>query len=387
MNYKALEEKKNDLISRAEEILSDAELNKRALTEEEIEEMGKIQADVNGIKKALKISEEISEKEERTIKEEQTVEKEKQERTAEEVAEMETRAFANYIRGAVLNERIDYNLTEAANGAVIPTTIVNKIIDTVYDVCPILARSTKYNVKGKIEIPKYTEATHAITVAYASEFEELAGSVGSFTNIELDGYLAGALALISKSLINKSDFNLTNFVVNHMAEAISRFIEKELLNGTENKVAGLTGVTASITAEGSTAITSDEVVRLKDKVKDVYQPNAIWIMSSATRTALRLLKDTRGQYILNDDITSPFGTTLLGKPVYVSDNMSDMGAGKTAIYYGDMSGLATKFTEEMNIQVLREKYATQHAIGVVGWVEFDSKVENTQKIAKLVMHA
>ena len=61
--------------------------------------------------------------------------------------------------------------------------------------------------------------------------------------------------------------------------------------------------------------------------------------------------------------------------------------GKVAIYYGDMSGLTTKFSEEINIEVLREKFATQHAVGIVGWFEFDSKVENEQKIAKLVMHA
>ena len=67
--------------------------------------------------------------------------------------------------------------------------------------------------------------------------------------------------------------------------------------------------------------------------------------------------------------------------------MPDMAAGKTAIYYGDMSGLAVKMAEEMEIQVLREKYATQHADGVVAWIEMDAKVENAQKIAKLVMAA
>jgi HK97 family phage major capsid protein len=110
-------------------------------------------------------------------------------------------------------------------------------------------------------------------------------------------------------------------------------------------------------------------------------------MSPATRTALRTLKSNTGYYLLNDDISTPFGSSLLGKPVYVSDNMPDMAAGKTAIYYGDMRGLATKFSEEMTIEVLREKYATQHAVGVVGWLEFDSKVEDAQKIAKLVMKA
>ena len=50
-----------------------------------------------------------------------------------------------------------------------------------------------------------------------------------------------------------------------------------------------------------------------------------------------------------------------------------------------MRGLATKFAEDMNIQVLREKFADEHADGVVGWFEFDAKVEDAQKIAKLVM--
>ena len=129
----------------------------------------------------------------------------------------------------------------------------------------------------------------------------------------------------------------------------------------------------------------DEVVKLKDAVKDVYQQNAIFIMSPATRTALRLLKGNDGHYMLQDDITAPFGSTLLGKPVYVSDNMPDMAGDKTAIYYGDMTGLAVKFSEDISTQILREKYADEHATGVVAWFEFDSKVQDAQKLAKLVM--
>ena len=67
--------------------------------------------------------------------------------------------------------------------------------------------------------------------------------------------------------------------------------------------------------------------------------------------------------------------------------MDAIGSEKTSIYYGDMSGLAVKLSEDINIEVLREKYATQHAIGVVGWIELDSKIENEQKISALVMGA
>ena len=386
-NYKALMEKKNDLIVRAESILNDAETNKRELTDDEAQELAEIRDDVRKIKEALKIAEEIHE-EKKELKDEgealdgaRAIEKKEAQDKAKEEAEV--RAFDNYLRGRI-NQR-DNDLTKSANGAVIPTTIANKIIAMVYNICPILERSTKYNVKGKLVVPYYDESSNAITVAYATEFEELESNVGAFNKIELDGYLAGALTLISRSLINNSEFNLVDFVVERMAYAIKRFIEHELLVGTVGSVTGLSTLTNAITAGSATAITADEVVALHDAIKDDFQGNAIWIMSPATRTALRTLKSTTGYYLLNDDLSSPFGSTLLGKPVYVSDNMPDMGAGNTAIYYGDMRGLATKFSEDMSVEVLREKYATQHAVGVVGWLEFDSKVEDAQKIAKLVM--
>ena len=87
-------------------------------------------------------------------------------------------------------------------------------------------------------------------------------------------------------------------------------------------------------------------------------------MNSATRTALRLLKDGNGRYLMQDDITSPSVRLSWGKPVYVSDQMDGMEAGKTAIYYGDLSGLAVKLSEDASVQVLQERYADEHAIGV-----------------------
>lgn len=391
MNYKGLVEKKNDLITRAEAILNDAETNKRELTDDEAQELAEIRDDVRKIKEALKIHDEI--KDEKKELKEEAAEDMAEAQAMKEAAckeEADRRAFEAYVRGVVLNERT--NMTKTANGAVIPTTIADKIIKMVYNICPILEKSTKYNVKGKLVVPYYDETSHAITMTYATEFEELTSNVGSFDKVELDGFLAGTLTLISRSLINNAQFNIVDFIVERMAYAIKRFIEDQLLNGyaatgAASGVTGLSTLSNSITAAATTAITADEVVRLHDAIKDDFQANAIWIMSPATRTALRTLKSTTGYYLLNDDISSPFGSTLLGKPVYVSDNMPDMGAGKTAIYYGDMRGLATKFSEDMSIEVLREKYATQHAVGVVGWLEFDAKVEDAQKIAKLVMAA
>lgn len=382
---KELNERKNDLITRAEDVLNKAKEEKRELTEAEAEELAEIRDNVRRIMKTLELKGEFDKMEGNEI-EKESLPKDEEERKCgdkEERALNEEKAFADYIRGVVTNERAT-NMTLTDNGAVIPTTIANRIIRKVYDISPILQRSTKYNVKGNLELPYYDESTQAITVAFATEFQELESNVGKLDSITLTGYLAGALSLVSRSLINNAQFDIVAFVVDVMAYDISRFIEDTLLNG-KGSVTGLSDLTNVKTTASATAIEADELILAQGQVKDVYQNNAIWIMSPATRDAIRSLKDEMGRYLLQDDISLPFGKSLLGKPVYVSDNMSDIEAGETVIYYGDMSGLATKFSEDISIQVLREKYATMHAVGVVGWVEFDSKVENAQKIVAIKM--
>lgn len=381
MSYKNLMELKNDKIEKAEKILADAEVNKRELTEDEAEELAEIRDDVKRIKEALKIGDELDDSKDKKPKQEPAPAGGEPKPTQEQ---QDTRAFENFIRGRVVHERAG-ELTKTDNGSVIPTTIAQQIIKKVYDVSPILEKSQKYNVKGKLQIPYYDTTDGGITVAYAEEFTPLTSSNGKLKNIQLDGFLAGALSKISNSLINNSQFDIVSFVVNQMGEDIARFIEHELLIGTTDKVEGLSKLTNSVTAAAQAAITADEVVNLKDSIKDVYQNNAIWVMSPATRTALRLLKGSDGHYLLQDDITAEFGSTLLGKPVYVTDNMPNIAEGATAIYYGDITGLATKFSENITTQVLREKYADEHATGVVAWFEFDSKVQDAQKLAKLVM--
>lgn len=380
---KELNEKKNDYITRAEDVLNKAKAEKRELTEAEAEELAEIRDNVRRIMKTLELKGEFDKMEGKELEKEALPKDEAKTEVEIEKEEREERAFESYIRGVVTNERAT-NMTLTDNGAVIPTTIANRIIRKVYDISPILQRSTKYNVKGKLELPYYDESTQAITVAFATEFQELESNIGKLDSIELTGYLAGALSLVSRSLINNAQFDIVAFVVDVMAYDISRFIEDTLLNG-KGSVTGLSNLTNVKTTASGTKVTANELILAQGQVKDVYQNNAIWIMSPATRDAIRSLKDEVGRYLLQDDISLPFGKSLLGKPVYVSDNMPDMASGKTAIYYGDMSGLATKFSEELSIQVLREKYATMHAVGVVGWIEFDSKVENAQKIVAVKM--
>lgn len=378
-NEKFLHEKKNEMITRAEEIVDKAKTENRELTPDEAAEIKKIADSVETIKTALG----IDDGEDKQPKEEAAPMDDNKD--TEDTPTRELRAFEAYLRGDKTMQERNGELTLTDNGAVIPTSIANQIIKKVYDVSPVLEKAQRYNTKGKLQLPYYDAASSSINVAYQTEFSPIASSNGKFASIELGGFLAGALSKISNSLINNSQFDIVSFVVNQMGEDIARFIEHELLIGTPSKVTGLSTLDNKVTTAASTAITADEIVRLKDSIKDIYQQNAFFIMSPATRTALRLLKGSDGHYLLQDDITSDFGSVLLGKNVYVSDSMPDIAAGKTAIFYGDFTGLAVKFSEDISTQILREKYADEHATGVVAWFEFDSKVQDAQKLAKLVV--
>lgn len=387
MNIKGLEEKRNDLKSQMTSLLDNAKAEERAMNEEEVAEFDKMEKEIKDIDATIEREEKIESMEEKEVVVENTKELNAEEkRMYNSVEERDDyNSFAEYIRSKVEN-RETTNLTKGDNGAVIPKTIINKIIDKVEEISPIYASATHYNMGGTITIPKVDEGTDKITVAYATEFTDLTSHSNKFGTIELSGYLYGALTKISKSLLRNSNFNLTNWVISKMAQKIANFIEKELLYGTSSKVSGVVGsydsAKMAVTLASKSAITADELIDTQELVPDVYQGNAYWIMNKATRTAIRKLKDSDGNYLLNRDLSAKWGYTLLGKDVYCSDNVEKLGtASKSVIFYGDFSGLAVKESETAEIQILNELFAAQHAIGVVAWGEIDAKVEDTQKIA------
>lgn len=300
------------------------------------------------------------------------------------------KAFADFIRTTKANEQ---NFSTGNNGAIIPVTIAKMIVEKVEEICPVFEKAQKFYTKGELRIPVYgpkTVATdssvHDITAAYAADFAELTADAGAFTSVDLKNYLVGALSLVGKSLINNSDIDIVSFVVAEMANKFAAFIERELLNGTENYITGALSTTNTVTAASTTVITADELIDVQMAIPTAYQANACWIMAPATFKAIRKLKYTgSGEYIVIPDFTAAAGFSLLGKPVYLSDNMPAAQASAKTVLYGDLSGLAVKISEDIEISVLREKYATQHAVGVCGYTEMDAKVCNHQKLATLSM--
>lgn len=383
MNEKKLKEKRNELQSKMEEILNKAKIENRAMNDEEIKNFDDVEKEIKNIDATLDRCDKINKMECTKVEGEKELTQE----------EKDVKAFAtfirNYVNGVPQNET---QLTKGDNGSIIPKTIAQKVIDKVVEISPLYASATRYNTKGTLAIPKYNNTTDDVTVGYATEFEELVSHSGKFETVELTGFLIGALTKISKSMINNTDINLTDYVVNKMAEKFKLFYEGEMLNGTSSKISGIVGsydsTNMKVVLAAKSSVTADELIDIQETVPDAFQANAYWIMNRDTRKKIRKLKDSDGNYILNRVFNEKWDYELLGKPVYCSEKAEKLGtASKPVIFYGDFSGLAVKETEAMEIQILLERFATQHAIGVVGYSELDAKVENTQKIAVAVSGA
>ena len=385
---KKLYEKKNSLLNEMEEILNKAKEETRSFTEEEKSRVEEIKSEIRGLEQVIANEEELRSFDKSNItRATGNSEKTTEERQQEEV-EKEERQFIDAVATGEIR-----NLTAGNNGGIIPVTIASDIIDTVKELCPLLDHADIYHVAGELRLPKFKATsssaggvTTPITASYVNEFTELTESTAQFETINLTNQIIGVLVKMSKSLLNRANFDVRSFIVNKVAKTIVELLDKEMLIANAGKIQGAINTTNEVVAANQDKFDTTDLVDLQMAIPSAYQKNCMWIMHKDILKALRKLKTADGQFILNADVTAPFGYTILGKPVYLSDSMpKNIAAGQNVMLYMDASGYAVKMTKSMEIQMLMEKYATQYAVGICAYVEIDAKIADENKIARLKM--
>ena len=150
MNIKGLEEKRIDLKGQLETLLDTAKKEERAMTSEEINKFDELEEEIRNIDKTIEREERTNTMENTEIMKDVTIE------------ERDVKSFADYIRNAVtgIENRAESTLAKGDNGAVIPKTIVKKIMEKVEDISPIYKLATKYNMGGVINVPKEIGRAH-----------------------------------------------------------------------------------------------------------------------------------------------------------------------------------------------------------------------------------
>lgn len=110
-----------------------------------------------------------------------------------------------------------------------------------------------------------------------------------------------------------------------------------------------TGITGNVTNFNAAqlAISTNDLIRIQEELKQDYQANASWLFTRKTRAYIRtlILSTTNGlQYTWEPDFQRRSPTLLLGAPVYIARDgqmpgvvSGDFVAGQVYLFYGDFS--------------------------------------------------
>lgn len=218
--------------------------------------------------------------------------------------------------------------------------------------------------------------------------------------IEIPLFEVYANPAATQQLIDDAPFDVGSFLTREIAR---EFVEQEgdaFLNGDgEDRPHGILDYATAATTDATrpfgtlqhvetgtaSEIGPDDLVSLYYALKAGYRSNAAWLMNSATARAVSLLKDGVDRPLWNHSLATSEPATLLGRPVFIDENMPGAADGATPVLFGDF-GRGYLIVDRTAMRVLRDPYSNKpyvmfYSTKRVGGAVTDSNAIKVLKVA------
>lgn len=241
------------------------------------------------------------------------------------------KAFMNHI---VKGDEIPMEFRNASEvtqttdiGSVIPTTVMEKVIEKIEATGMILPLVTRTAYKGGVSIPKSSVKPVATWVAERGTSDKQKKSTGqiSFTYHKLRCAVAVSL---ETDVVSLSVFEST--LIASVTEAMVKAIEQSIVSGTG--VGQPKGILTEATVDSQTIqvtdITYDTLLDAEGALPLEYENSAVYCMTKKTFIAYQKIKDADGQPIarVNYGITGKPERSLLGRAVILCNYLESYSA-------------------------------------------------------------
>jgi HK97 family phage major capsid protein len=258
-------------------------------------------------------------------------------------------------------------------GAVIPTTVLNQIVEKLESTGMILTLVTRTAYKGGVSIPVST------VKPTASWVNEGAGSDKQKKNITKDGMITFAYhklrcaVAVSLEVDNMALSAFESLLINNIVEAMTKALEQAIIDG--DGIGKPKGILAETPEEGqvieSAAPSYNDLIKAEAALPLAYENGAKWCMSKKTFMAYIGITDSNGQPIarVNNGITGKPERTLLGREVVLCDYVAAYTASMTV-------GTVFAFLFNFKDYVLN----TNYAMGVKKYEDNDTDDQITKGI-------
>lgn len=265
------------------------------------------------------------------------------------------KAFMQYVlRGDEIPKeyRADAVSKTADVGAVIPTTVLNQIVEKLESTGMILARVTRTAYKGGVGIPVSTVKPVATWV------NEGAGSEKQKKSIAKDGMITFAYhklrcaVAVSLEVETMAIPAFESLIISNIVEAMTKALEQAIINGDgTGKPKGILKETPAQSVT-SAAPSYKDLIDAEAALPLAYENGAVWCMSKATFMKYYGLLDSNGQPIgrVNYGIAGKPERFLLGREVVCCDYVTTYAA---TLSEGDVFAFLFNFKD----YVLNTNYA------------------------------
>ncbi|EAZ5304628.1 phage major capsid protein [Salmonella enterica] len=203
----------------------------------------------------------------------------------------------------------------------------------------------------------------------------------------------------TQTMLDDAFFNVQSFLENDLTEEFSEMEEAAFTLGDGSKkpkgylayaMAAKDdktrpfGTLENMATASATGITTDELITILYKLRKKYRLGARWMMNNKTVSYIRMLKNTEGDYIWRPGIELDQPSSLLGYAIAENEQMPDMGAGATALSFGNFKR-GYYILDRMGTRMLRDPYTNKPYVGFyttrrVGGMLVDS---NAIKVMKM----
>ena len=206
----------------------------------------------------------------------------------------------------------------------------------------------------------------------------------------------------TQTMLDDAFFNVESFIVNELSQEFAEKEEEAFTLGDGNKKPkGFLAYETTAQADkyrdwgklqnvvaGAANLTTDDIVKLTYTLRKVYRSGAKFMMNNQSLLAVRLLKDSHGNYIWQPGLQVGQPSLLSGFAVAENEQMPDIGdsSGKAPIAFGNFKRGFYIF-DRIGIRMLRDPYTKKPFVGFYTTKRVGSMLNDSNAIKVLTMPA
>ncbi|MDK0668814.1 phage major capsid protein [Clostridium perfringens] len=366
MSLKALKEKRNGLLNDLESMISglESESEIRALSEDEMESFNAKKKEIESLDATISLIEESRAREAGKLEELQ------EERNNDD---MERRALDKFFRGQDLvgEERA---MLASSNTALMPLEISKTILKKLEEFCPVLEKAKRFNSKGTLRLILESDYKEAGITAENTAFKD---ADVSFKTVELKAYKITAQVKATFELLQNSEIDLSNYLLDVIVRRLSKELNKLFITGDgTNKPQGLIKATTEVEYAGAKP-TIQDFIKLQTSLHPAYLDGAVWIVNRATFQEMASLLDGANRpYMTSNVIKDRIAYYLLGLEIIIDTNVE----ADKVILANIGEAYAINMLQDITVRHLLETGFTSGLEIYAGYVMADGRIVNEDAI-------